>query len=152
MEENAQLRVDKMLHSTQAATVSPRSPSHMGSTSTTNFITQNVHNYFKTDELNLYSTVSSSKKHLGSPPPGSSGSASTTGIDSIYPGGSAAAASEASDSTNRLRDNYFIKLESLNSEGQRSLNGNEFLVRKLKKHANGSESALGGKSKHHGEK
>jgi hypothetical protein len=141
MEENAQLRVDKMLQSTtRQAAVSPRSPS---SGNTTNFITQNVHNYIKTDELNLYSTVNNTKKQINSPP---GASASATGIDMIYPGQVNAL------TTNRLRDNYFIKLE--NSEGQRSLNGNEFMVRKMKKQANGSESGLASKTKdkHHGEK
>ena len=127
MEENAQLRAEKMMQSTTAV-VSVTSSKSPTINSTTNYITQNVNNYFKNEELNLYSTVNNSKKSFLS----SVQNQNTTGqqtskeIEMVLP-------------TNRLRDNYFIKLE--NSEGQRSVNGtNDLLVRKLKKQSSISEN------------
>jgi hypothetical protein len=145
MEENAQLRAEKMLQSTivAASLHVTRDKSNTATTNTTtSFISQNVQNFFKNEDLSLYSTVSNKK--LGSPPP--LASATTSGsIDLIYPSGSGVASSLAA--TNRLRDNYFIKLE--NGEMQKSLNGNEFVVKKVKKQAGVGELA---KNKQHGEK
>jgi hypothetical protein len=90
IEENAQLRAEKMmLNSSTNTTTTSINPI----INTTNYITQNVHNHYKTEEMNLYSSVSSLKKNAQIV-----SSSSTREIDTVP--------------INKLKDNYFIKLEN----------------------------------------
>ena len=111
MEENAHLRAEKMLHST----ISNTSPL----ISTTNYITQNVHNHYKNEELNLYSTINNNKKN--------NNNNQLKEFENIP--------------INRLKDNYFIKLE--NNEIQRSNFNSESLIKKIPKKSLSIENTSG---------
>lgn len=99
-----------MLQSTSM--ISPSRSQIQGSTNITNYIAQNVNNYYKNDDI-LYATIGPNKKL---PSPFTAAPSSSKDLELL--------------SSNRLKDNYFIKME--NSSESR-MNSHESFSRKLKK-------------------